>query len=80
MDLVKMNFINKGELTVGQWFKVDNSKVLNKGQLSSLNLEFTTSTFSNYGAILVDEQTGVIKTNNTSNGSFIVNALLKDIT
>ncbi|MCG4717292.1 LruC domain-containing protein [Bacteroides intestinalis] len=73
MDLVKMNFINKGELTVGQWFKVDNSKVLNKGQLSSLNLEFTTSTFSNYGAILVDEQTGVIKTNNTSNGSFIVN-------
>ena len=70
MDLVKMNFINKGELTVGQWFKVDNSKVLNKGQLSSLNLEFTTS---NYGAILVDEQTGVIKTNNTSNGSFIVN-------
>ena len=62
MDLVKMNFINKGELTVGQWFKVDNSKVLN-----------TTSTFSNYGAILVDEQTGVIKTNNTSNGSFIVN-------
>ena len=73
MDLVKMNFINKGELTVGQWFKVDNSKVLNKGQLSSLNLEFTTSTFSNYGAILVDEQTGIIKTNNTSNGSFIVN-------
>ena len=73
MDLVKMNFINKGELTVGQWFKVDNSKVLNKGQLSSLNLEFTTSTFSNYGAILVDEQTSVIKTNNTSNGSFIVN-------
>ena len=73
MDLVKMNFINKGELTVGQWFKVDNSKVLNKGQLSSLNLEFTPSTFSNYGAILVDEQTGVIKTNNTSNGSFIVN-------
>ena len=73
MDLVKMNFINKGELTVGQWFKVDNSKVLNKGQLSSLNLEFTTSTVSNYGAILVDEQTGVIKTNNTSNGSFIVN-------
>ena len=73
MDLVKMNFINKGELTVGQWFKVDNSKVLNKGQLSSLNLEFTTSTFSNYGAILVHEQTGVIKTNNTSNGSFIVN-------
>ena len=73
MDLVKMNFINKGELTVGQWFKVDNSKVLNKGQLSSLNLEFTTSTFSNYGAVLVDEQTGVIKTNNTSNGSFIVN-------
>ena len=73
MDLVKMNFINKGELTVGQWFKVDNSKVLNKGQLSSLNLEFTTSTFSNYGAILVAEQTGIIKTNNTSNGSFIVN-------
>lgn len=73
MDLVKMNFINKGELTVGQWFKVDGSKVLNKGQISSQNLEFTISSFSNHGAILVDEQTGVIKTNNTSNGSFIVN-------
>ena len=73
MDLVKMNFINKGELTVGQWFKVDGSKVLNKGQISSQNLEFTISSFSNHGAILVDEQTGVIKTNNTSSGSFIVN-------
>ena len=68
-----MNFINKGELTVGQWFKVDGSKVLNKGQISSQNLEFTISSFSNHGAILVDEQTGVIKTNNTSSGSFIVN-------
>ena len=41
------------------------------------------SSFSNHGAILVDEQTGVIKTNNTSSGSFIVNhtkELLRDIT
>lgn len=69
MDLIKINFINKGDLTVGQWLKIDNTKALNKGQISTFNFEFVTSGFSNYGVVLLDEQAGILKTNNTAANS-----------
>lgn len=71
MDIIKANLINKADINVGQWFKMDGSNVLNKSKISTLNVEFTTSTLSNYGEISVDEQTGTFDTNNTKSASVI---------
>ena len=65
------NFYNKSEVNAGTFKMNNNSNVLNQGKISTHDFDFITSTFSNYGMLLVDEQTGTFGTNNTKAASMI---------
>lgn len=65
------NFYNKSEITTGTFKMNNSSNVLNQGKISTHDFDFITSTFSNYGMLLVDEQTGTFGTNNTKAASMI---------
>lgn len=65
------NFYNKSEVNAGTFKMNNNSNVLNQGKISTHDFDFITSTLSNYGMLLVDEQTGTFGTNNTKAASMI---------
>lgn len=74
MRINKTEFTNKGSLVVGGKLTMNShNNVLNKGKISVHEIDLTSSTFSNYGELLIDEENGVFNTNRTSDKAHFIN-------
>lgn len=66
------SFTNINEVKAGTLLRMNNnSNILNKGKVSAHDINLTSSTFANYGEVLVDEQSGNFATNNSTKATVV---------